>query len=347
MRFLLRLDLAAVRANVAHLRTRHGGDLWAIVKADGYGHGAADVGRAALSAGAVGLGVATLGEARTLRDVLPGARVMVLSPLPPGSERDAAGLDVVCSTPGSVGRLAAVPDVRIHVKVDTGMGRWGLAAEAALAAGAEAGAALAGLCSHLATAEEDDRTFTDVQVARFAAVADAFPACPRHLANSGGVLYHPAARFDAARCGIAIYGISPRDRDPATDGLLPALRWTSEVRAVRDLAAGESSGYGRRIRGPARLALVPVGYADGFPRRSVGTARILIGGQPCPVGAVAMDQLAAIVPADLPVAAGDEVVLIGPGADISDLAKAAGTIAYEVACGLRARPERGSRSVVG
>jgi alanine racemase len=331
MRSLLRVDAAAVRANLARLRASHGGDVWAVVKADGYGHGAVDVGRAALEAGAIGLGVATLGEADALRAALPAARIMIVSPL----------------IPGAAERLAAVPDVRIHVKADTGMGRWGLTADEALAAAVVAGPRLAGLCSHLATSEERDTTFAEQQAARFRALADRFPPCPRHLANSGGALYLPSARFDAARCGIALYGISPRDEDPAADGLAPVLRWTSEVRTVRALAPGESSGYGRRVLadGPLLLAMVPVGYADGYPRRAAGGASVVIGGRACRVGAVAMDQLAAIVPDDLGVAPGDEVTLVGPGAGIEALARATGTIGYEIACGLRHRPDRGEREV--
>jgi alanine racemase len=272
---------------------------------------------------------------------------MVLSPLAPGEEPGAAGLDVICSTPGAVERLAAVPDVRLHLKADTGMGRWGLTADEALAAAAVAGDRLAGLCSHLATSEERDTTFADLQITRFRALADRFPRCPRHLANSGGALYLEGARFDMARCGIALYGISPRDEDAAADGLTPVLTWTSEVRMVKALAPGEASGYGRRIRAerPLRVAHVPVGYADGFPRRSAGTAQVVVAGVACTVGAVAMDQLAVILPDDLRVAVGDEVTLVGPGAPIEALARAAGTIGYEVACGLRHRADRGAREV--
>ena len=347
MRSLLRVDAAVVRANLARLRSAQGGDVWAVVKADGYGHGAADVGRAALQAGAIGLGVATLPEAHALRTALPGAsgeRSMIRAP---GEEPAAAGFDVICSTPGATERLAAVPDVRIHVKADTGMGRWGLTDDEALAAAAAAGAKLAGLCSHLATSEDRDTTFAEEQAARFRALADRFPPCSRHLANSGGALYLASARFDAARCGIALYGISPRDEDPTRDGLRPVLTFTSEVRALRTLRPGESSGYGRRVLAdrPLRLALVPVGYADGYPRPAAGKACVMIGDRRCTVGAVAMDQLAAILPDELAVAPGDEVTLVGRGCGIEALARAAGTIGYEVACGLRHRPDRGDRVV--
>ena len=270
MRSLLRVDAAAVRANLARLRAAHGGDVWAVVKADGYGHGAVDVGRAALEAGAIGLGVATLREAHAVRAALPGARIMVVSPLAPGEEPGAAGFDVVCSIPGTAERLTAVPDVRLHIKADTGMGRWGLTPDEALAAAAVAGPTLAGLCSHLATSEERDTTFAEEQIARFRALAERFPPCPRHLANSGGALYLPAARFDAARCGIALYGISPRDENPMADGLAPVLTWTSEVRALRALAPGRVE----RLRPPrARRPPAPAGARAGRVRRRLTRGR--------------------------------------------------------------------------
>ena len=188
---------------------------------------------------------------------------MVVSPLAPGEEPGAAGFDVVCSIPGAAERLAAVPDVRLHIKADTGMGRWGLTPDEALAAAAVAGPKLAGLCSHLATSEERDTTFAEEQIARFRALADRFPPCPRHLANSGGALYLPSARFDAARCGIALYGISPRDEDPTADGLAPVLTWTSEVRALRTLAPGRVE----RLRPPrAGRPSAPAGARAGRVR---------------------------------------------------------------------------------
>jgi alanine racemase len=284
---------------------------------------------------------------------------MVLSPLAPGEETRAAGLDVVASTPDGLERLrAAAPGARVHVKVDTGMGRWGLSPEAALAAGRDLadgtpGLALGGLMSHLATAEERDTAFAAEQAARFAAVADAFPPCPRHLANSAGVLYVPAARRDWGRCGIALYGISPRDGDAAADGLVPALSLTSEVRAVRGLAPGESTGYGRAFvaTAPQRVAIVPVGYADGYPRSLALRADALVHGRRVRVGPVSMDALALLVPDGLDVRPGDVVTLVGRDGDervsLEELARALGTIAYELACGLRERAGRTTREVLG
>lgn len=350
------IDAAAIHANAAHLIRIAGVPLYAVVKADGYGHGAVTAARAALAAGATAVCVATLDEAVAVRDAIVGARVIVLSPIPPGREREVGGLELVVSTPAGVALARGRDDVRVHVKVDTGMGRWGLPLEEARELGdlLAAGGRLAGLASHLATSEEPDPTFTERQVERFAAVAATFPACPRHLANSGGALYHAATRFDAVRCGIALYGISPRDDPPAADGLRPALRLESAVVALRDLEPGDSSGYGRRLiaRARQRIALVPVGYADGYPRALSGRADVIIRGRRMPIEAtVSMDQLAVSVPADATVAIGDPVTLIGRdgGEEItlSELARRGGTVGYEIACCLRERAGRGWREVVG
>ena len=356
MRSQVTVDGDAIAANVARLQHAHGGAIWAVVKADGYGHGAIVVGRAALAAGAIGVAVATAGEARRLRSALPGVRILILSPLAPGDERDLDGLEVTVSTAAGWELVRERDGLTVHVKVETGMGRWGLDPDDALAVGRaiEGGSLrLGGLCSHLATAEDRDTAYAHEQIARFRAVAAAFPPCPRHLANSGGALYLDAARFDQARCGIALYGISPRDEDPGADGLRPVLSWRSEVRTVRTLLAGQSSGYGRRVLAdrPTRLALVPVGYGDGYPRRAAGTAEALIGGRRYRVGSVAMDQLALVLDDDTPAQPGDGVTLVGTDSEervgIEELARCAGTIGYEIACGFRPRDDRELREAIG
>jgi alanine racemase len=231
------------------------------------------------------------------------------------------------------------------------MHRWGLEPEEALAAGHRLadggcpGLELAGLMSHLATADAVDPVFLDAQVARFRALAASFPACPRHLANSAATLRAPRARFDAVRCGIALYGVSPFEGDPAADGLTPAMRWTSQVVDVKELAPGESAGYGRRLMADRRLriALVPVGYGDGYPRALSGRGDVLVRGRRRRVAAtVSMDQLSAVV--DDEVAAGDEVVLLGEqGAERvgpEELGGLVGTLGYEIVCRAGARPAR-------
>jgi alanine racemase len=352
------VDLGAIGDNARRLAAAAApAELWAVAKADGYGHGAVDAGRAAAAGGARRLGVATLDEARALREAVPEVPVVVLAPLGRGQEADVEGLEVTVSTPGAYERLRdAGARCGVHVKVDTGMGRWGLAAAEALevarrlASGDAPGLELAGVCSHLATADEDDSTFLELQLERFAQVAASFPPAPRHVANSAATLRAPSARHDAVRCGIALYGVSPFEGDPAADGLRPAMRLTSRVAQVKTLRPGESSGYGRRLvaRDQTRIALVPVGYGDGYPRVLSGRSHVLIRGRRRPVAAtISMDQLTCVVSDDVEV--GDQVVLLGEqdgervGAE--ELAARAGTIGYEIVCGLRQRAARSERVV--
>ena len=235
----------------------------------------------------------------------------------------------------------------VHVKADTGMGRWGMAPADALAVGRELAAAdgplrLAGAMSHLATADDDPAFAARADRGRSPTFAREFPPCPRHLANSAAALALPDTHYDAVRCGIALYGVSPFGGDPAAHGLLPALRWTSRVAALRDLAPGQSAGYGRRLIAdrPLRVAYVPVGYADGYPRLASGRADVLVRGRRRPVAAtVSMDQLTCVV--DESVQLGDEVVLIGAQGDeritAEELAAHAETIGYEIVCAHGAR----------
>ena len=248
----LTIDLGAVRRNAATLRrVLEGAELWAVVKADGYGHGAADVGGAALGAGATALCVATVPEGLALRQALGTVRVLVLGPATSREIAEArdAGLELVIAD-------GEVPEgVRVHLKLDTGMGRWGISELDVPSR------EVVGLMSHLASADSDTE-FTEQQVDRFRAATELYPHLTRHIANSAGALAYPeSARFDAARCGIALYGISPFGTDPAEDGLEPALRWDSELAQVKLLQPGESTGYGRRwiARQPTWIGIVPVG----------------------------------------------------------------------------------------
>ena len=192
--------------------------------------------------------------------------------------------------------------------------------------------------SHLATADEADDTFVGEQIDRFRAVVDAFPGVAAHLANSAGALRHPGSRFDAVRCGVALYGLSPFGRDPGEDGLEPVLSWRSYVAQARTLGPGESTGYGRRFVAdePTRVGLVPVGYADGFRRGLSGTEVLVGGARRRVVGSVSMDALAVEL-GDEPV--GSDVTLIGDGVLVEEHARVLGTINYEVTCGLNRRPE--------
>ncbi len=354
-RLRVQVDERAIEANARRLAQVLGRcELWAVVKAEGYGHGAAQSARAALAGGASRLAVATLGEGLALRTAIAEpVPILVLGPLEQGRAGEAHGLELCVSTPGGGAQLVAEGfRGRVHVKADTGMGRWGLSFEDALVlgrsleAGELPGLELAGLMSHLAFADAEDPTFTALQTARFAELADVFPACPRHLANSAGALRHPGTHFDAARCGIALYGVAPDDGDAGEDGLVPALRVTSHVVALRTLAPGESSGYGRRLLAelPTRVATVPVGYADGYPRALSGRADVLVRGRRNRVAAtVSMDALSVVVHDE--VTLGDEVVLVGEQGDEQirpeELARLAGTIGYEICCGFRPRAHRG------
>ncbi len=354
------VDLAAVAANVAHLRAVVGpAEVWAVVKADAYGHGAVQVGRAALDAGATKLCVATWEEARSLREGLPDAAVLVMSPLAPGEEDEVRDVEVtVCSREAYTRLRASRASLDVHVKVDTGMGRWGMSPADALRIGAELAAGgerlrLTGLMSHLASADSAgvphaaDAAFTDEQIERFRAVADQFPACTRHLGNSAAALRVADARWDAVRCGIAVLGLSPFATSPRDDGLTPALRFTSYVADIKLLQPGESAGYGRRLIAtePTWIGLVPVGYADGVPRILSGQADVLVRGRRRRVAAtISMDQLTFVIGPECDVELGDAVTLIGrdgsEAVTAEEWARLAGTINYEVVTGLEPRPWR-------
>ena len=348
------LDLGAVTANCRHvLGMVAPTELWAVVKADGYGHGAAPVGSAALAAGATRLCVATWEEARALRLELPDAPVLVMSPLVPGEEDEVEGVAVAVSSVEGFSRLraAARSPLEVHVKVDSGMGRWGMEPGDALRIGealadGEGALRLGGLMSHLATADSD-AAFTTLQLERFRAVSERFPPCVRHAGNSAAALAHPEARFDAVRCGVAVYGLSPFGGDPADDGLLPALRFESYVAQVKLLQAGESTGYGRRFvaERPTWIGLAPAGYADGVPRLLSGRADVLVRGRRRKVAAtVSMDQLTFVIGDEPDVEPGDPVVLIGSDGGesirVEEWARLSETINYEIVTDIAPRRRR-------
>jgi alanine racemase len=336
-RSVVTVDLAAIRHNArALLQALDGSELWAVVKADGYGHGAVDVGRAALEAGATALCVATVAEALELRPSLREARILVMGP---STEDELQAARQAALEVAAVGGGPVPEGVPVHLKLDTGMGRWGLSELPA------PGRDVVGLMSHFAAADTDE-AFTEVQTARFLEATADHAGLTRHLANSAGALRFPAARLDAARCGIALYGVSPFGNDGASLGLKPALGWRSELSLVRLLAPGESTGYGRRFvaREPTWIGLVPVGYADGLRRDLTGT-HVLVGDERCKVvGTVSMDVAAVELPGALPL--GTDVTLLGRGITAESHAAVAETIGYEILCGVNSRPPRASREVV-
>ncbi len=335
MRSELRIDLGALKRNVQVLRRAAGdAELWAVVKANGYGHGAVDVAGAALAAGATALCVATVPEALELRPQFHGVRILVFGPA--GSRETAlareADLELVLST-------GDVPfGVRVHLKLDSGMGRWGLSELVAVGDG------VVGLMSHLATADTDP-AFTEKQIERFRVATEPYAHLTRHLANSAGTLRFPSAHFDAVRCGIAVYGLSPFGTDAADDGLEPVLSWTSELALVRKLHVGESTGYGRRFvaERDTWIGIVPVGYADGFRRGLTGT-EVRVAGEPRRVvGTVSMDAFAVELDRELPV--GAPVVLVGHGVLAEDHARVAGTIPHDFISGINSDLTRARRVV--
>ena len=335
MRSELAVDLGALRRNARTLlRALDGAQLWAVVKADGYGHGAADVAGAALGAGASALCVATVPEGLLLRREFTTARIIVMGPasnLEVGQARDAY-LELVVATD------AIPPGVRVHLKLDTGMGRWGLSELPVPTTD------VVGLMSHLATADTD-AAYAEWQIERFRAATDPYSHLTRHIANSAGALRYPSSHFNAARCGVALYGLSPFGTDPAEDGLEPVLTWTSQIAQTRLLRGGESTGYGRRYVAEADtwIGIVPVGYADGFRRDLTGTF-VRVAGEPRRVvGTVSMDAIAVELDRDLPL--GTPVILMGQGVLAEDHARVAGTINYELVCGISSAATRARRVV--
>ena len=330
------IDLGAIRHNARRLLdVLDGTELWAVVKANGYGHGAGDVARAALGAGATALCVATVAEGVELRQGDPEARILIMGPTDDPREIAAARearLELVVSG-------GEIPEgIPVHLKLDTGMGRWGLAELP------EPPANVVGLMSHLATADSDP-AFAQSQMERFREATEPYAHLTRHIANSAAALRLPDARFDAARCGIALLGISPFETDPAEDGLRPALSWRSRLAQVRLLEPGESTGYGRTFvaERPTWIGIVPVGYEDGFRRDMTGTGVLVDGKRRRAVGTVSMDAFAVELDRELPV--GTPVTIIGDGVLIERHAEMADTIGYEIACGINAGSARARRIV--
>jgi alanine racemase len=333
----LTVDLGAVRRNARTLlRALEGAELWAVVKGNGYGHGAVDVAGAVVDEGAGALCVATVPEALELRAEFPLARILVMGPV--GSSRELAEarharLELVIAD-------GEIPEgIGVHLKLDTGMGRWGLSELSAPPA------EVVGLMSHLATADTD-AAFAEEQVERFRQATEPYRRLTRHIANSAGALRLPSSRFDAARCGIALYGLSPFGEDPGADGLEPALSWRSHLAQVKRLEPGESVGYGRRFVAERAtwIGIVPVGYADGFRRDLTGT-EVRVGGElRRAVGTVSMDAFAVELEHEEPV--GAPVTILGDGVLAEDHARVAGTINYELVCGINSDPRRSRRAVV-
>jgi alanine racemase len=357
VRALARVNVAAIERNVARLRAACAPTtaVCAVVKADGYGHGAVAAARAALAGGATRLGVATAEEAAALRWAGVQAPLLVLGALTAHELGIAltAGAEVVAWREGFVEALAARGGGRVHVKLDTGMGRLGTRdpaeASAVAAAACRAGnVELVGAMTHFATADDRADSFFAEQLARFRAWVEPLrvehPGLVVHAANSAALLRDPACHFEMVRPGVAIYGLDPFGADAAGQGLEPALELRSYVAEMKPCAAGESAGYGRRFvaERDTVLATLPIGYGDGVRRALSNNAEVLIDSRRFPlVGTVSMDNVTIdLGPDGDGVAQGDEALLIGPGLPAEEMARRLQTINYEVTCGLTARVPR-------
>jgi alanine racemase len=366
LRSLARVNLAAIERNVARLSSglSGGAALAAVVKGNGYGHGAVPAAWAALAGGARSLAVATAGEAAELRGGGIDAPVLVMGAL---SDEElpvalGAGAEVVAWSEPFVERVRVASadsgdaPVRVHVKLDTGMGRLGTrdfdeAMRVAESVAAAPVLELAGAMTHFASADEDP-SFTGVQLARFApfaaAMRERWPGIVVHAANSAATLREPASHFDLVRCGIAIYGCDPMNQDPALYGLEPALELSSYVAAVKLARAGESTGYGRRwvADSDTWVATVPIGYADGIRRALTNNCDVLVHGRRFPlVGTVSMDNITVGLGSSVgDVRCGDRVTIIGADGDgrqsAEDVARRIATINYEILCGVTSRVPR-------
>jgi len=358
------VDLGAVRDNVrALIEVAAPAQLCAVVKADGYGHGAVEVARTAVAAGATWLAVALPDEGRALRDAGLDVPILLLSE-PEPEAWDGVVADRLTPTVYSskgIASLAVLADTEkplgVHLKVDTGMHRVGVAPAEAVDRARQVVATgslrLDAVWTHCPVADEPEHPFNQIQADRFDAVLTDLRAAGIdiplvHAANSAATLAHPRLRHDLVRCGIAVYGLDPGPQLRGAADLRPALSLRARVSHVQHIAKGEAVSYGLRRPAPAdtTVATVPVGYADGVARRlqEVG-GQVLIGGRRCPLaGTVTMDQLIVDCGPGAEVAPGDEVVLIGRQGDqevtAAEWADRLGTISYEIVCGIGPRVPR-------
>ena len=359
------VDLEAIGHNVRRIAQHVGPGVavLAVLKADGYGHGAAKIAHTALHNGATWLGVACLGEAQALRRAGISAPILVLGFTPAWQARAAVLDDVrvtVFSTHVAEALAQAAQDLgrvaHVHVKVDTGMGRLGLLPEQVLpfvrTIAAYPGLEVEGVFTHMSSADEADLGYTRWQLARFDGVLRELKnnqLLPAHIhaASSACLLRLPESHYNMVRPGIALYGLNPSAEAPLPEGFKAAFSWKCQVAQVRELPEGSCISYGRTYRAarPARIAVIPVGYADGFRRAPVNWGHVLVRGQRAPVvGRVCMDQ-SMIDVTDIPgVREGDEVVLIGTQGHaqltVDEVAASLGTINYEVVSEILARVPR-------
>ncbi len=355
------IDLDAISHNLRLLagRTAPGAKIMAVVKADGYGHGALEVSRTALGAGASCLGVAMLDEALALRRAGVVAPILVLGYTAPSlaAEAVAGGVSLTVYQREALDALDEAgrrlgQGARVHVKVDTGMGRIGLQPEEAVAFCREVAGrqwvTLEGIFTHFAAADRRDKAYTLRQFQRFAGVLEALEKegirVPfRHAANSAALIDLPETHLDLVRLGIALYGLQPSDELTHRLPLQPAMTWKTRVVHVKEAPRGAAISYGCTFetQRPSTIVTLPVGYADGYSRNWSNRGQVLLAGQLVPVvGRVCMDQTmvdaTALSEAGLDIRVGDEAVLMGRQGEAflsaDELAEGLGTISYEIVC---------------
>ena len=355
------VDLEAIEANVSYVCSRTAAQVMAVVKANGYGHGAVPVARAAAAGGATWFAVARSGEAIELREAGLSQPILLLGPaesdrletlIDAGVSLAIWSVEQAAAASRAAGRVGK--PARLHLKVDTGMSRLGVQPEEAVEAVRRLlqlpDVSLEGIFTHFARADEADQGPTDAQADLFRQVLDTFAqqGIPRprvHAANSAATLQRPEEHFDLVRLGIAMYGLAPSGDCPLPSDIRPALSWMSRLSQVKILPAGRGVSYGHEYvtQGRERIGTVPVGYADGL-RRADGNVVLVRGVRVPVVGRVCMDQCLVQLDGVPNAKVGDEVVLIGTQRDqhisAEEVAGRWGTINYEVVCGIGPRVPR-------
>jgi alanine racemase len=362
------VDLDAIEWNVRSLRTvlPETCQLMAVVKADGYGHGAPWVARAALDAGAKLLGVATVAEGQILRGHGIVAPIVLLGSITPSEAATAcrAALEI---TVGSEDLLDAVQSaaravhpkapIRVHLKIDTGLRRYGATPTAAVALAtrieADSYLSFASMFTHFASADEPEEQFTEAQLSEFVSTVECLraacvPVPSLHAANSAGVLTGNGTDFDMARPGISLYGVPPSTDVALRPGMRAAMKLESRITRIIPISPGDSVGYNRTFRANESMwgGLVPIGYADGYRRSLSGRAWVSINGKRAPIlGRISMDQVVVQIPRGVRVDVGQTVHVFGGDAatgapSIEQIAELMGTNVYEALVGIRSRVPR-------
>ncbi len=357
------IDVGAIERNTRRLRSRlePATKLCAVVKANGYGHGATETARAALAGGATWLAVATATEAADLRQEFARVPILVLGPLDSEDLRVAidADADIVAWSADFVRRAITRSEaqvVRLHLKLDTGMGRFGVrnlrtARNLVTLISEQTSTRLVGVMTHFATADESDNAFFSQQMKSFVEFVGEIRRSHQrvlvHAANSAATLRYPGSHFDMVRCGVALYGLDPFQRDPLSWELEPALALRSYVARVARIEPGESVGYGRTWRAcvPTYVATVPMGYADGIRRSIDDPVSVLVAGERLSmIGMVSMDSFTVCLGSATGVKEGDEVVISGSSGleriYVEELAHAHKTISHDIVCSIGCRVER-------